>query len=45
MPELRNALEGAWGPDDRLRYVFGDHAVVARMETGDPDALEFTLLS
>jgi hypothetical protein len=40
---LREALQGALGPEDCLQYAFGDRRLVARMINGDPDALEFAV--
>jgi hypothetical protein len=41
---LREALEGALGPDDSLHYTFGDSRLIGRMINGDPDNLEFTVV-
>jgi len=43
-PQLRNALDGLLGPEDRLQYRFGDQQLRARMVEGDPDLLEFALV-
>jgi hypothetical protein len=44
LPELRQALEGCCGPEDRPQYTFGDHQVIGRMFAGDSDVPEYTIL-
>ena len=41
--QLREASQGALGPEDCLQYAFGDRRLIARMINGDPDNLEFSV--